>query len=182
MRSLRQLLNERHSVRRFSDVPLDVELPVDLAWAGLGRNKFKYTAPSAGALNPMKLYLLVRQVYDHDPYSVWSYNADHNVLRYHCTLKRSEFDSISGSNAFQTAPLSILLSADVECTARKYVGRAMRYIYIECGHVAQNILLYAQSIGLGGVPIGAVQDSRVQQILDIPELPCYLVSLGIPEM
>lgn len=179
--SLLQLLNERHSVRRFSNAALRTKVVTELAWAGLGKNKYKYTSPSAGGLNPMRLYLLIRDVNKYDPFSIWWYDANHNEVHYHCTLRRMEFDSISGSQAFHTAPLSILLTADVNCTARKYTARAMRYIYIECGHVAQNILLYAQSEGLGGVPIGAVQDRKVQSVLNINELPCYLISLGTPE-
>jgi SagB-type dehydrogenase family enzyme len=70
----------------------------------------------------------------------------------------------------------------MERTAVKYRGRAERYVHMEVGHAAQNILLEAVSLGLGAVPVGAFEDGRVRQVLKLPEnqAPLMLIPVGQP--
>jgi nitroreductase len=51
---------------------------------------------------------------------------------------------------------------------------------MEVGHVAQNVYLQAQSLGLGTVIIGAFDDERVREVLDLPadESPLALMPVG----
>jgi nitroreductase len=51
---------------------------------------------------------------------------------------------------------------------------------MEAGHCCQNILLQAQALGLGAVPIGAFDDSCIQKLLNLPEdyVPLYIVPVG----
>lgn len=67
-------------------------------------------------------------------------------------------------------------------TAVKYGERAERYVHLEAGHVAQNVLLQAAALGLGGVPIGAFSDRGVQRALGLPadHEPLYLIPVGHP--
>jgi len=64
----------------------------------------------------------------------------------------------------------------------KYGDRTERYVFIEAGHVAQNLLLQATAMGLGGVPIGAFDDRKLQQNLSLPEdhSPLYILPVGHP--
>jgi SagB-type dehydrogenase family enzyme len=68
-------------------------------------------------------------------------------------------------------------------TERKYgAARSPRYVHLEAGHAAQNLLLQAVALGLGAVPIGAFDDEGVQEVLGIPEdhRPLYLIPVGRP--
>lgn len=177
---LRTLLMARRSIRAFSDTRLSRADLLTILWAGWGRNDYKFTAPSAGALNPLNLYVLARAVKGYEPFSVLRWDVDDEDLEVFTVLREEQFDRLCGSNAFATAPASILIAANVERTAKKYVQRALRYVYIECGHVAQNILLQCVDLGLGAVPVGATQDQLIQRITGIPELPCYMVIIGHP--
>jgi nitroreductase len=53
---------------------------------------------------------------------------------------------------------------------------------MEAGHAAQNLLLQAVALDLGGVPIGAFDDERLSKILGLPEneAPLYLIPIGHP--
>ena len=49
----------------------------------------------------------------------------------------------------------------------KYGQRAYRYIYLDAGHIAENLALSATSLRLGTCQIGALYDNEVNQIIDV---------------
>jgi len=53
---------------------------------------------------------------------------------------------------------------------------------MEVGHAAENLLLQAVALGLGGVPVGAFDDIAVKHVLSLPaeQEPLYLVPIGRP--
>jgi nitroreductase len=63
---------------------------------------------------------------------------------------------------------------------QKYGRRGERYVKVEAGHAAQNILLQAVSEGIGAVPVGAFYDEDVRKALGLPSdhEPLYLIPLG----
>ncbi|MBM3696522.1 MAG: SagB/ThcOx family dehydrogenase, partial [Actinobacteria bacterium] len=70
----------------------------------------------------------------------------------------------------------------VERTAERYGGRAERYVILEAGHAAQNILLQAVALGLGAVPVGAFDDGAVRRVLAMSAswTPLYIIPVGRP--
>jgi SagB-type dehydrogenase family enzyme len=86
-------------------------------------------------------------------------------------------------SAVGDAPVVIVIVAKPAVTAAKYRGRAERYCVLEAGHVAQNVLLAAFALGLGGVTIGAFDDDSIRSVLDLDDgyLPLYLIPVGHPE-
>jgi SagB-type dehydrogenase family enzyme len=75
----------------------------------------------------------------------------------------------------------IAISAVTARTAGRYgADRAVRYVALEVGHAAQNVLLEAVSLGLAAVPIGAFDDDQVARVLGlgISEAPLYLIPVG----
>ena len=65
----------------------------------------------------------------------------------------------------------------------KYGQRAYRYIYLDAGHIAENLALSATSINLGTCQIAALYDEEVNQIIDIDgitESTIYLSVVGVP--
>jgi len=60
--------------------------------------------------------------------------------------------------------------------------RAIRYVHLEAGHAAQNVLLQAVALDLGGVPIGAFDDAAVADVVGLRdgEVPLYLLPIGHP--
>ena len=76
------------------------------------------------------------------------------------------------------APIVLIIAADYERTTRVYGDRGFRYVYMEVGHVAQNVYLMATSLGLGTVSVGAFYDDEVRKILKIEEYPLLLMPVG----
>jgi SagB-type dehydrogenase family enzyme len=80
------------------------------------------------------------------------------------------------------APAIFVVSAVFERTAQRYGERAERYVKLEAGHAAENLLLQAVALGLGAVVIGAFYDQDVATALNLPgeEEPLYLIPVGHP--
>ena len=178
-KSLEEALAKRQSVRSYTARQLSIHEVSQLMWAGQGEKgrRFGRTAPSAGALFPLELYVVTRQgTFHYDPES-------HSLVAVHAGDLRDPLAAAAlGQGCVRTAPAVVVISAVTERTAAKYRGRAERYVHMEVGHAAQNILLEAVSLGLGAVPVGAFEDARVRQVLKLPEnqAPLMLIPVGQP--
>ena len=80
------------------------------------------------------------------------------------------------------APLTLVIAGVYARTAEKYGSRGRRYVELEAGHVAQNVLLQAVALGLAAIPIGSFDDQRLARTLRVPggHAPLYLVAVGHP--
>lgn len=177
--SLEETLAARRSVRTFTTDPLTWEEIGQLLWAaqGITRDWGARTAPSAGALYPLELYVATpRGLYHYLP-------QGHQVTTMLDGDLRPELWRVSlKQDAVRQAPAVFILTAVYERTAGKYGERAERYVHLEAGHAAQNLLLQAVALDLGGVPIGAFTDDKVQSVLRLPpdHEPLYVVPVGHP--
>ena len=82
---------------------------------------------------------------------------------------------------FFASVLVFVVAAVYERTARKYgQERSPRYVHLEAGHAAQNLLLQAVALDLGAVPVGAFDDAGVRTALSLPadHQPLYLIPAG----
>ncbi|TET22362.1 MAG: SagB/ThcOx family dehydrogenase [Candidatus Stahlbacteria bacterium] len=183
-RSIEECLAARRSVRGFASDTLTTEQIATLLWAAQGitdtARGFR-TAPSAGATYPLETYLVTHQ-------GIFLYHpAAHKITLVKKGDKRAELAlACLGQYWVGKAPASIVLCAVPERTSQRYGERAMRYIWMEAGHAAQNILLEAVALDLGGVPIGAFSDDAVSKLLDLDKaedktIPLYVLSVGTPK-
>lgn len=177
--SLESALAHRRSIRRFADRPLSWQEISQILWAaqGITGGRELRTAPSAGAIYPLEVYaVLAEGLFHYEPlrHSLSRRSADD--LR--STLRRAALDQ----QFVEEAPLVIVVAGDYGKTASRYGGRAERYVILEAGHVAQNVLLQAVAIDLGGVPVGAFDDEEVRRALGLSAdlTPLYLIPLGEP--
>jgi SagB-type dehydrogenase family enzyme len=179
--SLEEAFLQRRSVREFSPEQLSTNEISQLLWAaqGITDSRGFRTAPSAGALYPLELYVVLEQgVFHYDPHA-------HTLTTISSEDLRSDLYRVSlRQDAILNAPLILVVTAVFSRTEAKY-GRARspRYVHLEAGHAAQNTLLQAVSLGLGAVPIGAFEDIRVQEVLGLPadHEPLYIIPIGHPE-
>ena len=172
-------LGRRRSRREFSGVrTLDWTQIGQLLWAVQGASEPKdglRTAPSAGALYPLEVDVaLASGVYRYAPASHALMQRDARDLRF--ALARAALDQ----SWLAGAPCVFALSGVSARTQRKYGERAARYVHMEAGHAAQNLLLAAVSIGLDAVPVGALDDDAVAHTLRLTsgEVPLYLLPVG----
>lgn len=178
--SLELALSARRSVRSFTAQTLTWAEIGQLLWAaqGITRDWGARTAPSAGALYPLDVYVStatgVNHYLPHGHRVAAMKDADVREELWQAGLKQ---------DAIRRAPAVFIVTATYERTSGKYGDRAVRYVHLEAGHAAQNMLLQAVALGLGGVPIGAFDDAEVQAILGLSEAekPLYLIPVGYPE-
>lgn len=181
--SLEEAIEIRRSVRRFKSVPLSLEQVGQLLWScqGITSKDGGRTAPSAGALYPLFVWLIAAQVTGVNQ-GIYGYQPEPGRLSLH---RAGDFSSALAAAALDqewvaAAPAVLALTAVVSRTAVKYGPRAERYVFIEVGHAAQNVYLQAQSLGLGTVIVGAFDDAEVAEVLSLPRdhAPMALLPVG----
>ncbi len=187
--SLIEAIRKRKSVRSFLPKPLAVGDLSFLLWAatGIQRTEQGYefrTAPSAGALYPIETYVIANNVEGLEK-AVYHYNIPMHSLE---ELKTGYFgekvsNAALGQKICVSAPVLLIWTAVFNRSKWKYDQRAYRYVYLDAGHIAQNLALSATSIGLGSCQIGAFFDDEINQIVEVDgknESAVYLTSLGHP--
>jgi len=176
--ALEETLERRRSIRSFTSEPLTMQEISQLVWAaqGITLTKGGYrTAPSAGALYPIEVYVVTAA-------GLYHYEPESHKLR---VLKRTDLRGELARAALdqqcvRTAAADFVISAVYDRTTRKYGERGRRYVHIEVGHVGQNIQLQAVALGLGSVTIGAFRDEGVKTVLALPadHEPLYIIPVG----
>lgn len=181
--SVEEALLARKSTRTYSKEPLLLSEISQLLWAaqGITRKDGKRTAPSAGALYPLELYIVAGQVHGLDP-GVYRYHPqEHTLERVIHGNRQKELSAVAlKQQSIQDGAAVLVVAGVYSRTARKYGKRAERYVHIETGHAAQNIFLQAMSLGLSTVVIGAFDDSGVKRVLRMQrnESPLLIMPLG----
>ncbi len=183
--SLEAALAQRRSVRSYSEAALRIGDLAQLLWSAQGVTSPRgyRTAPSAGALYPLEVYVVAGNVQGLAP-AVYKYApGEHTLTKWREGDFRRELAGAAWrQSAVRDAPAVVVFAGVVKRTARKYGGRAERYVLLEVGHAAQNVFLQVQTLGLGAVVIGAFRDRAVARVLTLPdEEKCfYLMPVGVP--
>ena len=166
--SLEETLRQRQSIRDYTETSLSLRYISQLLWAAQGSTDSgkRRTAPSAGALYPLELYLVVGNV-DSLSKGIYKYQQkSHKLVQLDREDRRRELYKATLEQPWiKNASAVIVITGIYERTTSKYGERGIRYVHIEVGHVAQNIYLQAASLGLGTVIVGAFDDNDVQTIL-----------------
>ncbi len=169
----------RRSQREFQPRTLSVDQLGALCWAAQGITDPRgfRTAPSAGALYPLELYVATAD-------GAFHYRPRRHALRVLTDqdLRPAIFRAALEQESVLQAAATFLFCGVIDRTARKYGQRGSRYVLLEAGHAAQNLLLEAVALGLGGVPIGAFYDHQLRTLFELVpgEAPLYLVAVGVP--
>ena len=177
---LDEALARRRSVREYTAEPVGNEAISKLLWAaqGITDRKGDRTAPSAGALFPLEVYAVTAR-------GVFHYEPQHRRLSRIDTadIRPALARAAHSQSAVRTAPLILAFAAVHSRTASKYGTRAERYVNLEAGHAAQNVLLEATALGLGAVAVGAFDDDALDRALSLPgeQRPVYLIAVGHPK-
>jgi SagB-type dehydrogenase family enzyme len=184
--SLERSLSERRSIRDFRGAALTLAEISQLLWAaqGVTGTGGLRTAPSAGALYPLEVYLVVGNI-QHVAAGVYKFEPlEHRLAQIGTEDRRGDLAGAAYDQEWVAEGAALLMFTGVERrTTGKYGERGVRYVHMEAGHAAQNVLLQAVALGLGGAVVGAFEDDRVREVLSLPkgEQPLYLIPLGRPQ-
>jgi SagB-type dehydrogenase family enzyme len=183
--SLDRALRQRRTVRDLQGKPLSLPQLARLLWAAQGVTEpgGRRTAPSAGALYPLESYVVVGDVAGLGP-GVFRYLPRRHALERIGADDRRAALAEAALGQFQVAHNGALLvfTALPERTMTKYGRRGMRYVHMEVGHAAQNVLLQATAMGLAAAVVGAFNDRAAARILGLRrgEQVLYLIAIGYP--
>jgi SagB-type dehydrogenase family enzyme len=182
---LSHILQARRTIRSFASLPLSQMQVAQLLWAAQGVTSPEgyRTAPSAGALYPLELHLVAGNIeglpagsYRYDP-------ARHSLTaEIRGDLREHLAESALRQHWIAEATAVVVVSAIETRTTTKYGRRGTRYVHMEVGHAAQNLLLQAVALGLAGAIVGAFDDELLQRLLQLPaeERPLAILPVGYP--
>ena len=171
-------IRNRESRRAYTDAALTLEELAFLLWAaqGVTHPRGLRTAPSAGALYPLEIYVVAGNVTGIAP-GVYHYQIPQHRLQQQ--IAEDKRIGLGRASHWQTwmakAAVIIVFAAEYERTARKYGVRAKRYVHMEVGHAAQNLFLQAEDLGLATVVVGGILTSTA---LTLIVLPCLYMLFG----
>lgn len=181
--SIERTLLKRRSVRFYREKPLTLAEISQLLWAAQGMTDPRgyRTAPSAGALYPLEVYIIVGKV-ENLPPGIYKYKpGEHEIIKTGAGDVRTELCRAALSQTpINNAPVVFVFCAVYQRTTKKYGERGIRYAHLEVGHAAQNVCLQAVSLGLGTVVIGAFHDNEVKKVINLnpDEQPLYIIPIG----
>ena len=179
----------RRSRRDFARAPMRRADLSQLLWAAAGvtaeMEGFKFrTVPSAGALYPVETYVVVHSVEGIEP-GVYHYDPRVHALD---QLKTGDFRmavaraALDQESAYYANAVFVWTAVFDRCKW-KYGQRAYRYVYLDAGHVAQNVALAAEGLQLGSCQIAAIYDDEANALLDVDgatESTIYMTVVGEP--
>jgi len=182
-----QVLARRRSLRQYKDRALTPEELAALVWATQGvtlasRSYLLRTSPSAGALYPVETYLAIHRVEEMEP-GIWHLNLPDFSLELLESLDSRQplVQACLGQRFMGEAAVDFIWTGILNRAMWKYRERAIRYIFLDAGHICQNLMLAATALGLGCCPVGAFLDEEVERLVDVDgveEVALYLASVG----
>jgi len=181
--SIEETLLKRRSIRSYISEPLAIAEISQLLWSAQGvtnRKGFR-TAPSAGALYPLEVYIAAGNVTDLDAGIYKYYPHKHEIVNTVKGDKRSELCRAGlGQSSIKNAPAVMVFCAVFERVTGSYGKRGIQYVHMEVGHAIQNVCLQAISLGLGSVIIGAFNDYDVKDAMnfELEEHPLLILPVG----
>jgi len=180
---LEHCLRRRRSVREYTGQPLSLDQVGQLLWAAMGITNPAglRTAPSAGAVFPIRAYLVAANV-DGLPVGFYSYDADrHEVSLLGKGDKRRRLEkAATDQQCVGQSAMILVLTGYYRRLLREFGEAGYRLAAMEAGHIGQNFCLQATALGLGAIGLGRFDPVAVKMLLPVPqdEEPLYLQLAG----
>ena len=183
-----KIFDERRSRRNYADNDIPLGQLAALLWAtqGVKRSGLGYslrTAPSAGARHPLETYLHINRVENLEQ-GLYRYQPlNHQLVQINAQdLSMELMTACLGQQMVADCSVVFIWTAVIERSRWKYQQRAYRYIYLDAGHVCQNLYLACEALKLACCAIAAFHDDAVNEILGIDgkeEFVIYLATVGV---
>jgi len=145
---LEEAINKRKSIRKYLDEPINLADIGKLVEAGL-------KVPSAGGIHPLRIHIITDE-----------------------PQKEELCKAALNQPCVRGARVCLVITSASTRMVNKYHQRGYRYIFMEAGHMGQNISLMAVSLGLGCVMVGSFKNEAVKQVLGVEEDPLYIIPIG----
>ena len=185
----KSLVEHRETLRKYADSPLSLAELAFLLWGTQGVKSVtekpvsKRTVPSAGSRHAFETYLLINRVEGLEP-GLYRYLAlEHKLAK---LVAPEDINAVlteaclNQPHVKNSAVTFLWVAVSLRMTWR-YCQRGYRYMYLDAGHVCQNLYLLAESIRCGVCAIAAYDDDLVNQALELDgeeQFAIYIATLG----
>jgi SagB-type dehydrogenase family enzyme len=170
--AVEKALQERRSIRSFGKEGLILDEVSQLLWAaqGVTDDQGHRTAPSAMARYPLQVYLLAGNVTGL-PTGIYHYSPQgHSLTVIHQGNIDNYYNAAAGFEAWiKTAPAIFVITGDLS-SMNTIPGRdSSRWVYVEAGAVAENLLLEVVSLNLACTYTAGFDANKTEELLGLPE-------------
>lgn len=185
-------IEKRRSLRSYADKALTQAELSFLLWSTQWVRDFRSNekvevafrnVPSAGARHPFETWLLINKVDGIRPGLYYYHPIKHGLVLFKEgsewaeTVCHASFDQ----EMVKTSAITFIWVAIPKRTTWRYSQRGYRYLYLDAGHVGQNLHLAAEAIDSGACMIGAYYDEGMNETLGLDgkdSFVIYMASLG----
>jgi len=186
---LRAAMDNRRTHRRYSEQPLSLEELSFLLWYTQGvksvtpRPTTLRTVPSAGARHPFETYLVLNRVLGVEPGLYRFIATRHSLLPLDTTpdMRERIFQDCYDQAQIRASAVTFFWAAASERMTWRYYDRGYRFLFLDAGHICQNLYLAAEPLGCGVCAIGSFDDPRLNATLGLDgekDFVAYIASLG----
>ncbi len=186
---MQTLVTHRQSVRRFEAGPMSLETLSFLLWSTQGvRRRMQHalfrTVPSAGARHPFETYLVINEVESLEPglYRYLSLSHELGLVRKGSAEAMQLFRNCFNQEMVLDCQVNFIWTAHPYRTTWRYGQRGYRYLFLDVGHVCQNLYLASEACDCGTCAIAAFDDDAMNQMIGLDGsdgFVIYLATCGI---
>jgi SagB-type dehydrogenase family enzyme len=186
---LTEAINRRRSIRQYADISLSLEELAYLLWITQGVKEVipgsatLRTVPSAGARHALETYLLINRVKGLEP-GLYRYLALEHALVFIDMAEDISLlitESCLGQSMVMRSGCTFIWVADIYRMTWRYGERGYRYIFLDAGHICQNLYLGVEAVGCGACAIAAFSDEHLNRVLELDgekRFALYLATVG----
>ncbi|MBN1795250.1 MAG: SagB/ThcOx family dehydrogenase [Sedimentisphaerales bacterium] len=186
---IQTVIEQRTSVRKYSEKKLTQQELVYLLWCTQGVKKIEAglhtfrNVPSAGARHAIETFVLANRIEGLEPLLYQYLALEHKLAIASHDNRMADKISMAafGQDMLKTSAASFIWVADIKRMAWRYGERGYRYIFLDAGHVCQNLYLAAEAIGCGVCAVAAFDDDLLNETLGIDgknHFVIYLAAIG----
>lgn len=191
--SFLELIELRATIRLFSDKPITLKELSFMLWCTQGvkmvteQGTTMRNVPSAGARHAFETYLYLNKVEGAEP-GIYRFLALGHALQL-ITTNKEEIEKFVGAfksrGIVEKSAVTFLWVAEYDRMTWRFGHRSCRYIFLDAGHVCQNLYLAAYTQKIGTCALGAFYEDKLAEVLRLDnenEFPIYGASVGKPEI
>ena len=187
--SFLELMELRSTIRLYSDQKLTLKELSYLLWCTQGVKMVlpsgvtKRTVPSAGARNAFETYLYIDRVEGLSSGLYRFLAIEHALLPIDTSagVKERLRKGFNKINMFDECAVTFIWAAVLDRMDYFFGGRALQYLFIDAGHVCQNLYLASYTIDVGCCAIGHFNDEELNRELGLDgeeEFVVYAAHVG----
>ncbi|WP_422446359.1 SagB/ThcOx family dehydrogenase [Thermoanaerobacterium sp. DL9XJH110] len=184
--NLRETIENRRSVRKYSERPLTMEELSFLLWCTQGvkrvssRPSTARTVPSAGARHAFETCILANNVTGLRP-GLYRYVAiGHRLVEENISPGMADevTRACRGQEFVKASAATFIWVAVTRRMTWRYGERGYRYMFLDAGHVCQNLYLSAQAIDCGVCALAAFSDDDMNSILGLDGEELFVIYMA----